>query len=67
MVHGAAYTALLPGVRWKSATTRDFESCRMDIVAGNRGFLPPRNGYLPGECRGSCNAAIAKARRHAER
>jgi len=44
---------------------RDFESCRMDIIAGNRGFCR-QNGYWHG------NAAASyprhrKARKHAQR
>jgi hypothetical protein len=43
----------------------NFESCRMDIVAGNRGFCRP-NGYWQGN-----STAYAprhrKSRRHAER
>jgi len=36
-----------PGAASERCDYRDFESCRMDIVAGNRGFCR-QNGYWQG-------------------
>lgn len=44
---------------------RTFESCRMDIVAGNRGFCRP-NGYWQG-AQASAPRHHRKTRKHAER
>jgi hypothetical protein len=57
--------SIAPGGAVEKCDYRDFESCRMDIVAGNRGFCR-QNGYWQG------NAEVRaprhrKARRHAER
>jgi hypothetical protein len=43
---------------------RDFESCRLDIVAGNRGFCR-QNGYWQGGAVAASPRAH-KARRHAQ-
>jgi hypothetical protein len=60
-----AVYSISPGGAVEKCDYRDFESCRMEIVAGNRGFCR-ENGYWQG------NAAVyttrhRKARRHAER
>lgn len=56
---------IAPGGAVEKCDYRDFESCRMDIVAGNRGFCR-QNGYYQG------NAEVhatrhRKARKQAER
>jgi hypothetical protein len=57
--------SIAPGGAVEKCDYRDFESCRMDTIAGNRGFCR-QNGYYQGNA-----AAYAprhrKARRHAER
>jgi hypothetical protein len=44
---------------------RDFESCRMDIIAGNRGFCR-QNGYWHGNPE-AYSPRLRKARKHAQR
>ncbi len=44
---------------------RDFESCRMDMIAGNRGFCR-QNGYWHGNSE-AATPRTRKARKHAER
>ena len=44
---------------------RDFESCRMDIISGNRGFCR-HNGYWQGNT-DAYSSRSRKARKHTER
>ncbi len=52
-----------PGGSSERCDYRDFESCRLDIVAGNRGFCR-QNGYWQGPA--AYSPRTRKARRHAE-
>lgn len=45
---------------------RTFESCRMDIVAGNRGFCRPSQ-YWQGDAQASAPRYHKKKRKHVER
>jgi hypothetical protein len=45
---------------------RTFESCRMDIVAGNRGFCRPSQ-YWQGDTQAYAPRYRKKSRKHAER
>jgi hypothetical protein len=45
---------------------RTFESCRMDIIAGNRGFCRPSQ-YWQGDSQAYAPRYRKKSRKHAER
>jgi len=50
-----------PGAAAERCDYRDFESCRMDIIAGNRGFCR-QNGYWQGY-----QASAPRYRKHKHR
>jgi hypothetical protein len=53
-----------PGAATERCDFRDFESCRLEIVAGNRGFCR-QNGYWQGYPQAS--APRVRKHRHAQR
>ena len=43
---------------------RDFETCRMDIIAGNRGFCRPNGYYTAEQAKGGSKANAHKRKSH---
>lgn len=58
--------SIAPGGAVEKCDYQTFESCRMDIVAGNRGFCR-QNGYWQGNAAVYTTRHHRRARRHAER
>lgn len=54
-----------PGSVVEKCDYRDFETCRMDVVAGNRGFCRPNGYYTGAEIRHP--ARPHNKRKHAQR
>ena len=55
-----------PGAASERCDYRDFESCRMDIIAGNRGFCR-QNGYWQGYPQASVPRSRKSRHKHAQR